>query len=118
MLAPFDHDDLVALALIAAIAGFAVLAGILLLRTRAQAETQTRQLQEELRIAQIETDRCRALLLAEPQILVAWRASDDTPEIVGDTTLLLPQGGSPLRLVAFGSWLAPEPALALEHAVD
>lgn len=118
MLAPFDHDDLVALALIAAIAGFAVLAAILLLRTRAKAEAQTRQLQEELRISQIEIDRCRALLLAEPQILVAWRAGDDTPEIVGDTALLLPQGGSPLRLLAFGGWLAPEPALALEHAVD
>jgi len=36
-LSPFDHDDLVALALIAAIAGFAVLAAILLLRTRAKA---------------------------------------------------------------------------------
>lgn len=118
MLAPFDHDDLVALALIAAIAGFAVLAAILLLRTRTRAEARTRELQQELRGAQIEIDRCRALLLAEPQILVAWRAGDDTPEIVGDTALLLPQGGSPLRLLAFGSWLAPEPALALEHAVD
>lgn len=116
-LGAFGRDDLAALALVAALAGFAVLTTIMLLKSRAGAAVRTSLLQEELRAAQIEIDRCRALLLAEPQILIAWRAGDDMPEIVGDTNLVL-QSGPAQRLLAFGAWLPPEPALSLEHAIE
>ncbi|WP_204319740.1 hypothetical protein, partial [Klebsiella pneumoniae] len=57
------------------------------------------------------------LLLSEPQVVVSWRAGDDFPQIAGDASLLLADG-SPQRLLAFGTWLAPEPSLQLERAVD
>jgi PAS domain-containing protein len=60
-------------------------------------------------------------LFAEPQILISWAAGDNRPQISGDTSLLLPQDSqhqSPQRILAFGTWLPPEPALQMDHAVD
>ena len=62
----------------------------------------------------------RALLFAEPQILISWPAGDNRPQISGDTSLLLPPDAQhpPQRILAFGTWLPPEPALQMDHAVD
>ena len=63
----------------------------------------------------------RALLFAEPQVLISWAAGDNRPQISGDISLLLPQDAaqaSPQRILAFGTWLPPEPALQMDHAVD
>ena len=53
-------------------------------------------------------------------MLISWPAGDDRPQISGDTALLLPQEmqHQPQRVLAFGSWLPPEPALQMDHAVD
>ncbi len=112
-----DHGDLAAFGLVAALAAFCAIITVLLVRTRARAESTEQQLQHELSAARRDIDRCHALLSAEPQVLVSWRAGDDLPNIQGDIAMLLPQAGSPLRVLAFGTWLAPEPALAIEHAV-
>ncbi len=40
---------------------------------------------------QVQADRLRALLFAEPQILISWAAGDNRPQISGDTSLLLAQ---------------------------
>ncbi|MDU3128364.1 MAG: PAS-domain containing protein, partial [Bradyrhizobium sp.] len=66
---------------------------------------------------QLQADRYRALLFAEPQILIAWPAGGHRPQISGDTAMLVPQD-QPQRILAFGSWLPPEPALQLDRAVD
>src|SRR6202043_232796 len=66
---------------------------------------------------QVQADRFRALLFAEPQILISWAAGDNRPQISGDTSLLMSQD-SPQRVLAFGTWLPPEPALQMDHAVD
>ena len=62
-------------------------------------------------------DSYQTLLFAEPQILIAWAAGSNRPRISGDTSLLLQQN-SPQRILAFGTWLAPEPARQIDHAVD
>src|SRR5205085_1709449 len=59
----------------------------------------------------------RALLFAEPQILISWTAGGHRPQISGDTSMLVPKD-QPQRILAFGTWLAAEPALQLDHAVD
>lgn len=112
-----NHGDLAAFGVVAGLAAFSAIATILLVRTRNRSEATERRLQQELSAARRDIDRCHALLAAEPQVLVAWRAGDDLPHIQGDVSLLLPQAGSPLRVLAFGTWLAPEPALEIEHAV-
>ena len=53
-------------------------------------------------------------------MLISWPAGEDRPRISGDISLLLPQDQqqTPQRILAFGTWLPPEPALQIDHAVD
>lgn len=112
-----DRQEGVALALALAILGFSVVSAISLMRTRARAVENEDRLRGDIQALQAENDRSKALLLSEPQVVVSWRAGDDFPQIAGDASLLLTDG-SPQRLLAFGTWLAPEPSLQLERAVD
>ncbi|WP_412774131.1 ATP-binding protein [Nitrobacter sp.] len=114
-----SRQDLTALAMALGVLGFSVVAAILLMRTRVRAAANEQRLRAEIRELQSEADRFRALLFAEPQVLISWGAGEDRPQISGDTALLLPQDAKqPLRIVAFGTWLPPEPALQMDHAVD
>ena len=103
-----------------ALLGFSVVAAILLMRTRVRAAGNEARLRADIGELQAQADRFRALLFAEPQILIAWAAGGNRPEITGDTSLLMPesQQNQPQRILAFGTWLPPEPALQMDHAVD
>jgi signal transduction histidine kinase len=116
-----NHQEIAALTTALALLGFSVVAAILLMRTRLRAAASEARLRSDIQGLQSEADRFRALLFAEPQILISWAAGDNRPQISGDTSLLLPQESqqySPQRILAFGTWLPPEPALQMDHAVD
>src|ERR1700684_930473 len=116
-----NHQEIAALTTAFALLGLSVVAAILLMRTRVRAAGNEARLRADIQGLQSEADRYRALLFAEPQILISWAAGDNRPDISGDTALLLPQDShhhSPQRILAFGTWLAPEPALQMDHAVD
>ena len=114
-----SRQDLTALAMALGVLGFSVVAAILLMRTRVRAATNEQRLRAEIRELQTEADRFRALLFAEPQVLISWGAGEDRPQISGDISLLMPQDATqPRRILAFGTWLPPEPALQMDHAVD
>ncbi|WP_425907376.1 PAS-domain containing protein [Nitrobacter sp. TKz-YC02] len=114
-----SRQDLTALAMALGVLSFSVVAAILLMRTRIRAAANEQRLRAEIRELQSEADRFRALLFVEPQILISWGAGEDRPQVSGDTALLLPQDTKqPLRVLAFGTWLLPEPALQMDHAVD
>jgi hypothetical protein len=115
-LGDLDRQEFAAVALALAILGFSVVSAILLMRTRTRAVENELRLRTEIQSLQAENDRSNALLLSEPQVVVSWRAGDDRPQIAGDTSLLLAPS-SPQRVLAFGTWLAPEPSLRLERAV-
>src|SRR6202158_2744314 len=104
-----------------ALLGFSVMAAILLMRTRVRSAGNEARLRSDIQGLQVQADRFRALLFAEPQILISWAAGDNRPQISGDTALLMPQESQPYqpqRILAFGTWLPPEPALQMDHAVD
>ena len=104
-----------------ALLGFSVVSAILLMRTRQRAAKNEMRLRSEIQALQMEADRTRALLFAEPQILISWPAGDNRPQITGDVALLLPPDSPhypPQRILASGTWLPPEPALQMDHAVD
>jgi signal transduction histidine kinase len=116
-----SHQEFAVLTTALALLGFTVVAAILLMRTRVRAAKNEARLRSDIQGLQIEADRFRALLFAEPQILISWAAGGHRPEISGDISLLLPQDAQarqPQRILAFGTWLAPEPALQMDHAVD
>ena len=74
-------------------------------------------LRDQIGTLRAESDRFNALLRSEPQILVSWAAADNEPDIVGDTTLVT-NAPAPQRVLAFGTWLEPDKAQAMERAVD
>jgi signal transduction histidine kinase len=116
-----DHQDFVLFTAALALLGFSVVAAILLMRTRVRTTRSEGRLRAEIANLQAQSDRLRALLFAEPQVLISWAAGDNRPEISGDIALLTSQEAtqnSPQRVLAFGTWLPPEPALQMDHAVD
>ena len=117
----FNRQEIAVLTTALALLGFSVMSAILLMRTRVRAANNEARLHSDIQGLQAEADRYRALLFAEPQILISWAAGDNRPQISGDTSLLLPrdsQSHQPQRILAFGTWLPPEPALQMDHAVD
>ena len=117
----FNRQEIAVLATALALLGFSVVAAILLMRTRVRAVRSEARLRSEIQDLQFQADRFRTLLFAEPQILISWAAGDNRPQISGDTSLLMPQDSQsyqPQRILAFGTWLPPEPALQMDHAVD
>ena len=86
----FDRHDFIALVLTLGLLCFAVSAAILLVRTRSRGATREAALRNEIINLKANIDRTGTLLHSEPQVLVAWAAADDEPEILGDTTLVAP----------------------------
>jgi signal transduction histidine kinase len=115
--AALSRQDIGSLTLIIALLVFAALATLTLLRTRRQAAHTKTLARDDAVALRAEIDRLKALLLAEPQVLIEWAAAGDRPEIIGDTTLLV-VGGVPERVLAFGSWLEPADAQRMEQAVE
>src|SRR5882672_8622231 len=79
---------------------FAVLATLVLLRTRKTAATIETATQDECMTLRADLDRLKTLMLSQPQVLVAWAAGDDKPEIFGDTGIVV-SGAVPERVLAF-----------------
>src|SRR5690348_9978081 len=112
-----DRYELAALALTLGVIFFATVTAIMLMRTRARGARRHAAARAEITALKAEVDRTKALLLSEPQAIIVWPASGEEPEILGDTGIVTPV---PIarRVLAFGTWLAPEEARALEGAVE
>jgi signal transduction histidine kinase len=115
--ATLDRHEIAALALTLGVLLFAVVTAILLVRTRSRSAAAEARLRDQVVALKAERDRCNAMLLSEPQILVSWAAADIEPDILGDTALVT-AAPMPQRVLAFGTWLDPEKAQAMEHALD
>jgi len=115
--ASLQRHEIAALTLSLGVILFAVATAIALLRTRARAARELAACRSEINELREERDRATALLLAEPQVVVVWPAGADEPDITGDVSLLV-RTPLPRRVLAFGTWLEPERAHAMEEAVD
>ena len=74
-----NHQEFAVLTTALALLGFSVVAAILLMRTRVRASRNGTRLRSDIADLQVQADRLRALLFAEPQILIAWAAGDNRP---------------------------------------
>jgi signal transduction histidine kinase len=116
-LAMLSRHEIAALALIFGILCFAVVTAILLVRTRNRLVAVEAWARDESLASKAAIDRAYALVLSEPQILVAWSTATDQPEIIGDPTLVT-AADTPHRVLAFGTWLEPDAAGDMERSVD
>ncbi|MEA3058480.1 MAG: hypothetical protein QOF34_1295 [Sphingomonadales bacterium] len=108
--------ELAALALTLGILCFGVVTAIMLVRARQRLAESELAARDRVLALTGDVDRVHALLLSEPQILVAWAAAEDHPEIIGDTSLLA-NGDASHHALAFRTWLDAEQAQAMEGAV-
>src|SRR6202008_1391066 len=110
-----EQHEIAALTLSLGVIVFGVATAIALLRTRTRAARKIAPCQSEINELREERDRASALLLAEPQVIVVWPAGADAPDISGDLSIVL-RTPLPRRVLAFGTWLKPEQAHAMEDA--
>jgi len=106
------------LALLLGVLVFAATTAVVLVRTRSNFAAKLAGAQGEIALLRDEAERAIALLLAEPQVVIVWRDQKSEPAILGDALSLSGTSVSPRRILAFGSWLDPARAHALEQAVD
>ncbi len=112
-----DRHEIIGMVITLSVICFAVVAAILLVRTRERLAVTEASARDEIIASRAEVDRVYALLRSEPQILVAWPAGDDEPEIIGDVALVTDDADAPQRVLAFNLWLEPGAAQAIEAAV-
>jgi len=112
----FTHN-VIGLSVFAAGILISATAALLYLSSRGKRAVRERQIAAELSAARAALDRASAFLAVEQQIMVAWGAASDEPDISGDVSLVLE--AAPARSVlAFGAWLAPDLASKLEACVE
>jgi signal transduction histidine kinase len=112
-----QRHEIAALVLTLGVLMFAAVNAVALVRTRLRAAAAENALRDRVVVLKSERDRFSALLLSEPQILVSWPAAGHDADIRGDVTLVT-SASQPQRVLAFGTWLEPAKAQAMEHAVD
>ncbi|HEX2215695.1 MAG TPA: ATP-binding protein [Xanthobacteraceae bacterium] len=111
-----DKPEIAGLALTVGAIAFAVVTAVLLMRGRNNALAAETRARAEASALRAEIDRGHALLTTEPQVLVIWSTAESEPDFVGDVSMIVPTP-IPRRLLAFGTWLPPEQAQAMEHAL-
>jgi signal transduction histidine kinase len=111
------RHDVGTLSLAIGMVTFVALAVVALLRAHRQTARLQASSGHETMLLHAEIDRLKALLLAEPQVLVEWPAASDRPTVFGDPSVILPSA-VPERVLAFGTWLEPPAAQRMEHAVQ
>src|SRR5262249_23576631 len=82
---------------------FAVVTAVLLVRTRERLRFERVRGRADVAALHGEIDRLYGLLLAEPQVIVAW-SRGAAPQIIGDPATIVPEI-APERLMSFAAWL-------------
>jgi signal transduction histidine kinase len=116
-LSALERHELATLTLTLGTIFFAVVTAIALVRCRARAARADARARSEIARLKDDLDRARALLLSEPQIVIAWSSADEEPEIIGDHTIVS-SSPIPRRVLAFATWLDANKAGAMELAVQ
>jgi signal transduction histidine kinase len=111
-----DQHEIAFLALVCGVVLFAVVTAIMLVRTSVRAARLEAWSRDEIARLRDEVEHANALFLSEPQVVVDWPAGSDEPSIDGDPGAVGVSASH--RVLAFGSWLDPGKASAMERAVD
>ncbi|WP_424363108.1 ATP-binding protein [Methylocystis parvus] len=114
---PID-SDVVGFAFSGGLALFSAVVALTYVNERKQWRRREAELVADLEEVRAKFDRARIFLSSEPQAFIAWTGPDGEPDISASTLLVLEAAAAPRRILAFGTWLTPADAQALEAAVD
>lgn len=109
--------EVVQLAVFVGVTGAAFLSAIVLIRERARTSAENVELRSRVADVNAALRRSEALLNLRDQRVVVWASENKKPELIGT---LPAESGAPedrAAFLAFGRWLMPRSAAALEHAV-
>jgi signal transduction histidine kinase len=96
---------------------FSITVAVLHIRARDFWTRRLRSLSDRAAETETALDRTKLFLNAERQVFVVWADENEPPVIEGDQSFLGAQANVN-RLLAFGAWLAPDRAAAIEAALD
>lgn len=114
---PVDTLEVIQLAMFAGVMGAALLSAVWLIRERARIAAENLELRGRIADIGASLQRSDALLNLKDQRIIVWTSDRKKPELVG---VLASETGAPEErsaFFAFGRWLTPRSAAALEHAV-
>jgi signal transduction histidine kinase len=110
-------DQIVFLSALVGVTAFAVWSVITMMRARQQAEAESAALRAQVADLKAAADRAEALINGDDERFVVWGAPGEPPLVAGG---LPAAAGAPIeraQFLAFGTWLKPESAGRLDHAV-
>jgi signal transduction histidine kinase len=109
--------DVIQLAVLVGVMGAALLSAIFLIRERARTAAENVDLRSRIADVNAALQRSESLLNLRDQRVIVWSTDNKKPELVGALPL---DSGAPedrAGFLAFGRWLMPRSAAALEHAI-
>ena len=109
--------EIIQLAVFTGVMSSALICAFYLIRERARISKQNAQLRADVADLNASVQRSEALLNLRDQRIVVWSEKETRPEILG---ALPAESGAPdtrADFLAFGRWLAPRSAAALDHAI-
>jgi signal transduction histidine kinase/PAS domain-containing protein len=110
--------NMIGLAAAAGLVSVSLAGAFVLMKRRNVVESENREIRSALSDAQSKISRYEALIADKNRRIVIWEGMKGSPELLGQ---LPPEIGAPLNdrdFLAFGRWLKPRSASALEKAID
>jgi signal transduction histidine kinase len=114
---PVDTLEVIQLAMFAGVMGAALISAVWLIRERARIASENLELRVRIADLGASLQRSDALLNLKDQRIIVWTSERKKPELIGT---LAGETGAPEErgaFFAFGRWLTPRSAAALEHAI-
>jgi signal transduction histidine kinase len=116
-LLPNEPGGIASVAFIVGLTIFAITVAVLHIHARNFWTRRLRQLTDRLEDTERTLERAKLFLNTERQVFVVWAGEGESPTVEGDPGFL-GIATSSNRLLAFGAWLPPDRATAIEGAID
>ena len=113
----FGAGDVIQLAMFAGVMGAAMLSAIWVIRERARVADENTVLRAKVADLNASLQRNDALLNLKDQRLIVWTSEARRPELVGSLQSMAGVPEERSAFLAFGRWLAPRSAAALERGI-
>ena len=114
---PVSTVDVIQLAVFAGVIGAAMISAVALIRERARLATENGDLRGRVADLNASVQRTEALLNLRDQRVIVWANDNKKPELIGSLPVETGAPDDRAAFLAFGRWLMPRSAAALENAI-